>query len=519
MTPTVGRGIIARDANRPKQKDERVAQASAQIQGAEHMMPLSSPIEPAPVKQEDTAQDHDNSASTLVVLPWIQLKGQIVHLRKCYKRLFFMDLRIDSTTKHTILFRSDDTRDNIPTLTDLELTKLWKRSKRGDDIELSCFHTTEEERTRREHQVYQAVDFLVLKAWPGYDPFPSEPAMGIKDTPIHFATAPKQTEPSTVDNFSNTDDSDSWRDYCKFWINSHKCLKEDCRLKHPTGDEYTRVQEMWVNERTQVRKERARIQDDPHATSSKVPHSQRAFIFCRWIVEKYGREYLNSGSGVLDIAGGKGEISLFLTHMFGIRSTVVEPNVRRDKPYQRKNLMSVIQRQMDIEAGGDGHFYRKYSSSEAESTEPLPQDSKTNISVDLDLDEKAKKKECRRIKKQQLSQFVVPRLSTLMNDQFEEQYPRVLESASILIGMHPDQATEPTVDIALKHGKPFAVVPCCVFAHENPERRLKDGGEVNTTFDFIQYLMEKESSVPMQKDFLPFDGMNIVVHRLLKQPQ
>ncbi|KAF9320212.1 hypothetical protein BG003_006796 [Podila horticola] len=432
-----------------------------------------------------------------------------------------MDLRIDSHTKYTILFRSDDTREDIPTLVDLELTKLWKRSKRGDVIELSCFQTSEEERTKREHQVFQAVDFQVLKTWPGFDPFPSEPAMGIKDTPATTSAALEHTESGMVDNSSNTDSLDSWRDYCKFWINSHRCLKEDCRLKHPLGDEYTRVQEMWVNERTQERKVRARIQDDPHATSSKVPHSQRAFIFCRWIVEKYGREYLNSGSGVLDIAGGKGEISLFMTHMFGIRSTVVEPNVRRDKPYQRRNLMSVIQKQVDIEAGGDGHFYRKYVSSETEPPEPM-QESKTtdsSVGLDLDLDEEAKKKERRRIKKQQLSQFVVPRLSTLMNDQFEEQYPGVLESASILIGMHPDQATEPTVDMALKHRKPFAVVPCCVFAHENPERRLRDGGDVNTTFDFIQYLMEKESSVPVQKNFLPFDGMNIVVYRPLVQPQ
>ncbi|KAG0031931.1 hypothetical protein BGZ81_000280 [Podila clonocystis] len=483
------------------------------------MSPSSSSLEQSHVKEGDIALDQDTSAFASVASPCLHMKGQIVHLRKCYKRLFFIDLRIDDHTKHTILFRSDDSRDNILTLSDLELTKLWKRSKRGDVIEVSCFQATEEERTKREHQVFQAVDFQVLKAWPGFDPFPSEPAMGIKDTPATVSAVPKQTEPGTVDNPSNTDSSDSWRDYCKFWINSHKCLKEDCRLKHPIGDEYTRVQEMWVNERTQERKVRARIQDDPHAMSSKVPHSQRAFIFCRWIVAKYGCEYLNSGSGVLDIAGGKGEISLFLTHMFGIRSTVVEPNVRRDKPYQRKNLMSVIQKQMDIEAGGDGHFYRKYISSETEPPE-RQLDSKTkDSSVDLNLDEEAKKKERRQIKKQLLSQFIVPRLSTLMNDQFEEQYPGVLKSASILIGMHPDQATEPTVDMALKYRKPFAVVPCCVFAHENPERRLRDGGEVNTTFDFIQYLMEKKSSVPMHKDFLPFDGMNIVVYRPLEQPQ
>ena len=52
----------------------------------------------------------------------------------------------------------------------------------------------------------------------------------------------------------------------------------------------------------------------------------------------------------------------------------------------------------------------------------------------------------------------------------EKSYSR----QEMLIGMHPDQATEPIIDMALKYQKPFAVVPCCVFAHENPHRRLKN---------------------------------------------
>ena len=47
------------------------------------------------------------------------------------------------------------------------------------------------------------------------------------------------------------------------------------------------------------------------------------------------------------------------------------------------------------------------------------------------------------------------------------------DSLDVIIGMHPDQATEAIVDMALKYRKPFAVVPCCVFSHENPHRRLK----------------------------------------------
>ena len=41
----------------------------------------------------------------------------------------------------------------------------------------------------------------------------------------------------------------------------------------------------------------------------------------------------------------------------------------------------------------------------------------------------------------------------------------------VLVGMHPDQATEPVVDAAIALGKPFAVVPCCVFPELFPDRR------------------------------------------------
>ena len=37
-----------------------------------------------------------------------------------------------------------------------------------------------------------------------------------------------------------------------------------------------------------------------------------------------------------------------------------------------------------------------------------------------------------------------------------------------VVGLHPDEATEAIVDCALAHGKPFAVVPCCVFPRYPP---------------------------------------------------
>ncbi|KAF9131150.1 hypothetical protein BGW39_002180 [Mortierella sp. 14UC] len=505
-------------------------------------------------QDKDSAQKHMESILLNNQLQQ-QLTGQIVHARRCYKKLFFIDLRTGPESKCTVLFRSDDTRPNLPRLlTDHDLVSCWKRVRSGDTIELEVFVASQNEVACREHEVYQATDFAVLRAWPGDDPFPTEPAMGLKQqvndnnnkksntnsikpniTPSINNTSATSSAMSTIPATTKADTpvtlQPAWTDYCKFWINSQKCLKQDCKKLHPTGDDYARIQDMWVRERTIARRERSKLQDDPHAIPSKVPHSQRAFIFCRWLVDTFGQEYLNSGSGVLDIAGGKGEISLFLKHMFGIQSTVVEPNVRRDKPYQRRNLMDVIQRQLDIEAGGDGNIHRRGFSVHLMSSRATDSSLESSEQPDTDRQVQLKErvdcaKERRRIKKQQEAQFVVPRLCTLLDDQFAVDHRDVFERASILIGMHPDQATEPIVTMALKHNKPFAVVPCCVFAHENPDRRLLDGGEVNTTLDFIQYLTEKDATmrgcdgsdsksrfVAVCKQFLPFDGMNIALFR------
>ncbi|KAH7058552.1 hypothetical protein BKA57DRAFT_449581 [Linnemannia elongata] len=483
--------------------------------------------------QQDQGQDQVQDINKQQQHSLKRLTGQIVHARRCYKRLFFIDLRTqEPDNKSTILFRSDDTRTNLPqSLTDHDLVSCWKKVRCGDTINLEVFEASRDEEACREHEVYQATDFTVLKAWPGDDPFPTEPAMGLKQqvnitnnnknkvAPSPFTNntpSPSTTHPTVPTTATTTP---TWTDYCKFWINSQKCLKQDCKKLHPTGDDYARIQEMWVRERTLARRERSKLQDDPHSIPSKVPHSQRAFIFCRWLVDTFGQEYLNSGSGVLDVAGGKGEISLFLKHMFGIHSTVVEPNVRRDKSYQRRNLMEVIQRQLDIEAGGDGNIHRRWLPAQSNSSEENQQEERGEVD---------RVKERRRINKEKEAQFVVPRLCTILDDQFAVDHKEVFESASILIGMHPDQATEPIVTMALKHNKPFAVVPCCVFAHENPERRLIDGSEVNTTLDFIQYLTEKDTFAhesggdggdspsqfgPVSKQFLPFDGMNIVLFR------
>ena len=83
-------------------------------------------------------------------------------------------------------------------------------------------------------------------------------------------------------------------------------------------------------------------------------------------------------------------------------------------------------------------------------------------------------------------------------------------------GMHSDEATEDIVDMALLHDKPFAIVPCCVFAHLAPGRRLPaldgegEGEIVRDINQFVRYL--KAKSPRIVEALLPFEGRNKVLY-------
>ena len=65
------------------------------------------------------------------------------------------------------------------------------------------------------------------------------------------------------------------------------------------------------------------------------------------------------------------------------------------------------------------------------------------------------------------------------------------------------KATEAAIDLAIYLQKPFAVVPCCVFPSEFPDRTL-DGKRVKSYDEFLAYLLTKHTK--MRQDELPFVG-------------
>ena len=87
------------------------------------------------------------------------------------------------------------------------------------------------------------------------------------------------------------------------------------------------------------------------------------------------------------------------------------------------------------------------------------------------------------------------------------------QSINLIVGFHPDQATEAAIDLALWMQVPFAVVPCCVFPAEFPNRIL-DGKIVRSYNKFLDYLCRKHPRI--RKKELPFietdTAKNVVIY-------
>ncbi|KAL7511015.1 hypothetical protein ACHAXN_007923, partial [Cyclotella atomus] len=76
-------------------------------------------------------------------------------------------------------------------------------------------------------------------------------------------------------------------------------------------------------------------------------------------------------------------------------------------------------------------------------------------------------------------------------------------SLDLIVGFHPDQATEAAIDIAIYLQIPFAVVPCCVFPSEF-SNRMHDGVHVKSYDQFLAYLSKKHINIRQSE--LPFTG-------------
>ena len=89
----------------------------------------------------------------------------------------------------------------------------------------------------------------------------------------------------------------------------------------------------------------------------------------------------------------------------------------------------------------------------------------------------------------------------------------LLRGAALVVGLHPDQATEHIVDYCLANDTPFAVVPCCVYRKQFPGRRHPGSGRpVSDYADLVEYLLSKSPAVRAVE--LDFEGKNVLLYHL-----
>ncbi|RUS22166.1 hypothetical protein BC937DRAFT_90121 [Endogone sp. FLAS-F59071] len=353
------------------------------------------------------------------------------------------DIRLDHTTKHQVLFRSDD-----GSLLQHELEDRWRELRRGDVVRVTAGKPLNPaECEGKDYPISQGLSMEIVERYTGKAPFVQEQAMGTK-----------VVKTTTV--------------------------------------------------RIQNRRIRTQNPLDPHPIHDKKPQPYRAFLFAQWLVDNFGADFLRSGSGVVDVAAGKGDVSMFLCYQFGIPSTLVEPKTRKVSKWWRRRIEKMIKEAKEEE----GDSISAKEAIESDSREPN-HDSNADSSTSDDIisfpDPVPLPSSTSSTSTERFS-LTPSHIASHLDASFLVAHAELLQTCSVLIGMHPDQATEPIVDVALRLDKPFAVVPCCVFGHENRHRRLKDGGKVVTTEEFVKFLVEKKEGV--KTEWLGFEGSNSVVY-------
>ena len=201
-------------------------------------------------------------------------------------------------------------------------------------------------------------------------------------------------------------------------------------------------------------------------------------------------DVLNAGGrGIVDAAGGSGFVSMALGR-FGVRSTVVDARQGVGKlPGRERKAWN--------------RFLKKHQQL---TSELQPQDESLRLCHPVGFD--ALRAWFGAPPDGIDGRHRHPDLESPALPVCDEQHA-LLQNCSTLLALHPDEATDAVVDVAIAAKIPFAVVPCCVFSRLFPGRRTPSGDSVQARPDLLAYLAAKHPSI--QQSTLPFAGANTVL--------
>lgn len=149
---------------------------------------------------------------------------------------------------------------------------------------------------------------------------------------VAAATDGAESETKATSRYTNFVTIDGWN-ACKYYFSSAggvNCRRgAQCHFWHGDPADFAQNRRRWLDARAAQRATASQIAGDngvdPHAKAGKA---HRARIFCDWLLQTLGEHKMRAGEGVLDVAGGKGDIPVELWNQRGIPTTLMDP-VRR----------------------------------------------------------------------------------------------------------------------------------------------------------------------------------------------
>ncbi|KAL7566415.1 hypothetical protein ACA910_000898 [Epithemia clementina (nom. ined.)] len=265
-----------------------------------------------------------------------------------------------------------------------------------------------------------------------------------------------------------------------------------------------------------------------------LSRKNRIYVFRDFLLKTYG-DYLNPRDSssdrsaindnrrpkILDVAGGKGDLSWILNNLDGLDSVIVDPwssssdHILRSVRYLRNNPHVVAERSIpglptyqplasvlhqipsDLALIRTPTFIRIRVNDqlvaavrgyqETQSLEDwnvywhnsaMQQQANSSGTRDPAEDEENNNNNYERTRSEMANG------ETFLLD--------ILFKSRLIVGFHPDQATEALMDLAMVLQVPLAVVPCCVFPSEFPNRtNPENGNRVRTYHEFMEYLKQR----------------------------
>jgi len=276
-----------------------------------------------------------------------------------------------------------------------------------------------------------------------------------------------------------------------------------------------------------------------------VPRRDRIHVLREFILDKFDVNGLRRGF-VLDVAGGKGDLSFLLCNADHLQSVVVDPRYTDHEKIIRTCLWHHESRNTDKHRrqAEEGQALARLALSppfrmpqhlrmffdekllfvlEQQQYQLNAKNNNNNNDDNNEEDERS----CwdafwehtrQRVQKLEAT-FPTHRQKKKHKTTITQQQPHsshivesanmvweILNNVTLVIGFHPDEATDVCIDFAIRRRVPFVVCPCCLFSSLFPHRRVRDGKGIDrpvTNYEeYVRYLREKHPRIRVER--LPF---------------